>query len=107
VGFSIATVRVWRSAAQAATTSSGKVALPALTAGCSPPTGSVTLGWGELPDADPAEFNKKVKVFFFSTGTEPPLENPEALKRHQQQLIEAGITNTNSYLYISPGTSHE
>jgi len=55
--------------------------------------------------ADPAEFNKKVKVFFFSTGTEPPLENPEALKKHQQQLIEAGITN--SYLYISPGTSHE
>jgi enterochelin esterase-like enzyme len=55
--------------------------------------------------ANPAEFNKKVKVFFFSCGTEPPLENPEALKRHQQELIAAGITN--SYLYISPGTSHE
>jgi enterochelin esterase family protein len=55
--------------------------------------------------ADPAEFNKKVKVFFFSTGTEPPLENPEGLKKHQEQLIAAGITN--SYLYISPGTSHE
>ncbi len=55
--------------------------------------------------ADPAEFNKKVKVFFFSTGTEPPLENPEALRRHQQLLIAAGITN--SYLYLSPGTSHE
>jgi enterochelin esterase family protein len=55
--------------------------------------------------ADPAEFNKKVRVFFFSCGTEPPLENPEALKIHQQQLIAAGITN--SYLYISPGTSHE
>jgi S-formylglutathione hydrolase FrmB len=55
--------------------------------------------------ADPAEFNKKVKVFFFSSGTEPPLENPEALKKHQAQLIAAGITN--SYLYISPGTSHE
>jgi len=55
--------------------------------------------------AKPAEFNKKVKVFFFSTGTEPPLENPEALTRHQQQLVAAGITN--SYLYISPGTSHE
>jgi enterochelin esterase-like enzyme len=55
--------------------------------------------------ADPAEFNKKVRVFFFSTGTEPPLENPEALKRHQQLLIAAGINN--SYLYISPGTSHE
>ncbi len=55
--------------------------------------------------ADPAEFNKKVKVFFFSSGTEPPLENPEALKRHQELLVAAGITN--SYLYISPGTSHE
>jgi enterochelin esterase-like enzyme len=55
--------------------------------------------------ADPADFNQKVKVFFFSTGTEPPLENPDALKRHQEQLIAAGITN--SYLYISPGTSHE
>jgi enterochelin esterase family protein len=55
--------------------------------------------------ADPAEFNKKVKVFFFSCGTEPPLENPEALKKHQEQLVAAGITN--SYVYISPGTSHE
>jgi enterochelin esterase family protein len=55
--------------------------------------------------ADPAKFNKEVKVFFFSCGTEPPLENPEALKKHQEQLITAGITN--SYLYISPGTSHE
>jgi enterochelin esterase-like enzyme len=55
--------------------------------------------------ADPVNFNRKVKVFFFSTGTEPPLENPDALKRHQEQLIAAGITN--SYLYISPGTSHE
>ena len=52
--------------------------------------------------ANPAEFNKKVKVFFFSCGTE---ENPDALKRHQEQLIEAGITN--SYVYISPGTAHE
>ena len=55
--------------------------------------------------ADPAKFNKEVKVFFFSCGTEPPLENPEALKRHQEQLVAAGITN--SYVYISPGTSHE
>ena len=55
--------------------------------------------------ADPKEFNKKVKVFFFSTGTEPPLENPEGLKLHQQQLVAAGIKN--SHLYISPGTSHE
>jgi enterochelin esterase-like enzyme len=55
--------------------------------------------------ANPADFNAKVKVFFFSTGTEPPLENPEGLKKHQEQLIAAGITN--SHLYISPGTSHE
>jgi enterochelin esterase family protein len=54
---------------------------------------------------DPAEFNRKVKVLFMSFGTEPPLENPEALKRHQQQLIDAGINN--SYIYLSPGTTHE
>jgi enterochelin esterase family protein len=55
--------------------------------------------------ADPAEFNKKVKVLFMAFGTEPPIENPEGLKKHQEQLIAAGITN--SYIYISPGTSHE
>lgn len=55
--------------------------------------------------ADPAEFNKKVKVLFMSFGTEAPLENPEGLKRHQEQLIAAGITN--SYVYFSPGTTHE
>ncbi len=55
--------------------------------------------------AKPAEFNKKVKVLFMSYGTEPPLENPEALKRHQEQLKAAGITN--SHIYLSPGTSHE
>lgn len=55
--------------------------------------------------ADPAEFNRKVKVLFMSFGSEPPLENPEGLKRHQEQLIAAGITN--SYVYISSGTSHE
>ena len=55
--------------------------------------------------ADPAEFNKRVKVLFMSFGSEAPLENPEGLKKHQEQLIAAGITN--SYIYISPGTSHE
>jgi S-formylglutathione hydrolase FrmB len=55
--------------------------------------------------ADPAEFNRKVKILFMSFGKEPPLENPDGLKQHQEQLIEAGITN--SYVYISPGTSHE
>jgi len=52
--------------------------------------------------ADPAEFNKKVKVFYFSCGS---LENPDALNKHQEQLVAAGITN--SYVYISPGTAHE
>ncbi len=55
--------------------------------------------------ADPAEFNRKVRVLFMSFGTDPPLENPEALKKHQEQLIAAGITN--SYVYLSPGTTHE
>jgi enterochelin esterase family protein len=55
--------------------------------------------------ADPAAFNKKVRVLFMSYGTDPPLENPEGLKRHQEQLVAAGITN--SYIYISPGTTHE
>ncbi len=55
--------------------------------------------------ADPAEFNKKVKVLFMSFGSDPPLENPEGLRKHQAELIAAGITN--SYVYISPGTSHE
>ncbi len=55
--------------------------------------------------ANPAEFNKKVNVLFMSFGTEPPLENPAGLKRHQEQLIAAGITN--SYVYFSPGTTHE
>jgi enterochelin esterase-like enzyme len=54
---------------------------------------------------DPAEFNRKVKVLFMSYGTEPPLENAEGLKRHQEQLAAAGITN--SYIYLSPGTTHE
>ena len=52
--------------------------------------------------ANPAEFNKKVHVFFFSGGS---MENPDGLKKHQEQLIAAGITN--SYMYISPGTAHE
>ena len=52
--------------------------------------------------ANPAEFNKKVKVFFFSCGGE---ENPDALKKHQEQLIAAGITNSD--FYVSPGTAHE
>jgi enterochelin esterase-like enzyme len=52
--------------------------------------------------ADPAEFNKKVHVYYFSCGS---VERPESMKIHQQQLIDAGITN--GYVYISPGTAHE
>jgi enterochelin esterase family protein len=55
--------------------------------------------------ADPAEFNRKVRVLFMSFGTEPPLENAEGLKKHQEQLIAAGIAN--SYVSLSPGTTHE
>jgi hypothetical protein len=29
-----------------------------------------------------------------SFGTEPPLENAEGLKKHQEQLIAAGIKNS-------------
>ncbi len=68
-----------------------------------PPFDIKTIYSGAM--ADPADFNKKVKVLFMSFGTDPPLENPEGLKRHQEQLIAAGITN--SYVYISPGTTHE
>lgn len=62
-----------------------------------------TIYYGAM--AHPAAFDQKIRVIFFSYGSVPPLENPEALKKHQTQLIAAGITN--SYLYISPGTSHE
>jgi len=62
-----------------------------------------TIYNGQMANA--AEFNRKVKVLFMSFGTEPPIENAEGLKVHQQQLIAHGITN--SYVYISPGTTHE
>jgi S-formylglutathione hydrolase FrmB len=68
-----------------------------------PPFDIKTVYTGAM--ADPASFNKKVRVLFMSFGSEPPLENPEGLKRHQQNLTAAGITN--SYIYISPGTTHE
>jgi enterochelin esterase-like enzyme len=55
---------------------------------------------GQMENA--AEFNKKVKIFFFSCGGE---EYPDALNQHQKDLIAHGITN--SYAYVSPGTAHE
>ena len=81
----------------------GKAAPGAAPAAAPAPLDIKTIYSGAM--ADPAEFNKKVKVLFMSFGSEPPLENPEGLKKHQEQLIAAGITN--SYVYISPGTSHE
>ena len=75
------------------------------TPGGAPPPTPATLDLKTIYNgamADPAEFNRKVNVFFFSCGSE---ENPDALKRHQEQLIAAGIAN--SYVYISPGTAHE
>ena len=68
-----------------------------------PPLDIKTVYGGAM--ADPAAFNRKVKVLFMSFGSDPPLENPEGLKRHQEQLVAAGIAN--SYVYISPGTTHE
>jgi enterochelin esterase-like enzyme len=65
-----------------------------------PPLDLKTLYNGAM--ADPAKFNKEVKVFFFSCGS---LENPKNLETHQQQLIDSGIKN--SYVYVSPGTAHE
>ena len=65
-----------------------------------PPLDLKSLYYGGM--ADPAEFNKRVKVFFFSCGS---VERPENLLTHQKQLIAAGITNR--YVCVSPGTAHE
>ncbi len=81
----------------AATGGRGRAAVPAATPA---PLDLKTIYNGAM--ADPAEFNRKVKVLFMSCGS---LENPDALKRHQEQLAAAGITN--SYVYVSPGTAHE
>ena len=81
----------------------GKIAPGAAPAAASASFDIETIYSGAM--ANPAEFDKKVKVLFMSFGSEPPLENPEGLKKHQEQLMAAGITN--SYVYISPGTSHE
>jgi enterochelin esterase-like enzyme len=55
------------------------------------------------PLADPAEFNRLVKVTFISFGSvEGGAHN---LKSYHDSLIAAGITNTTCY--ISPGTAHE
>ena len=61
---------------------------------------------GELtnsPLANPAEFNRLVKVAFVSYGGVEGGAN--SLKSYHDSLVAAGITNM-SY-YVSPGTAHE
>lgn len=50
--------------------------------------------------ADPASFNKKVKVLFLSTGS---VEGPR-VKQFSDELTQAGIKNV---YFESPGTAHE
>jgi enterochelin esterase-like enzyme len=50
--------------------------------------------------ADPDDFNTKVKVLFFSTGSE---EGPRVKESHEK-FLAAGIKNI---YYESPGTAHE
>jgi enterochelin esterase-like enzyme len=63
--------------------------------------GSLTAA--NSPLANPAEFNRQVKVAFVSYGS---VEGAAAtLESYHDSLVAAGITNM-SY-YISPGTAHE
>jgi enterochelin esterase family protein len=55
------------------------------------------------PLANPAEFNRLVKVAFMSYGSVE--RGADDLKSYHDALVAAGITNM-SY-YISPGTAHE
>ena len=55
------------------------------------------------PLANPADFNRQVKVAFVSYGSVEGGAN--SLKSYHDALVAAGITNM-SY-YISPGTAHE
>ena len=51
--------------------------------------------------ANAAEFNKKVKLIFQSSGSR---ERPENVRANHEQLKAAGI---NSVVYVSPDTAHE
>ena len=51
--------------------------------------------------ADAAEFNKKAKLIFQSSGSR---ERPENVRANHEQLKAAGI---NSVVYVSPDTAHE
>ncbi len=51
--------------------------------------------------ANAAEFNKKVRLIFQSSGSK---ERPESVKANHEQLVAAGIK---SVTYVSPDTAHE
>jgi enterochelin esterase-like enzyme len=53
--------------------------------------------------ADPAAFNKQVKVLFLGTGSVEAAGNPNIVNLHEA-LDKAGVHNV---FYISPGTAHE
>ena len=55
------------------------------------------------PLANPAEFDRQVKVAFVSFGSVEGGAN--SLKSYHDSLVAAGITNMT--YYISPGTAHE
>ena len=55
------------------------------------------------PLANPAEFNRKVKVAFVSYGSVEG--GAKGLQTYHDALVAAGITNMS--FYISPGTAHE
>jgi enterochelin esterase family protein len=55
------------------------------------------------PLANPAEFNRLVKVAFVSYGSVE--RGADSLKSYHDSLVAAGITNMT--YYISPGTAHE
>lgn len=55
------------------------------------------------PLANPAEFNRLVKVAFVSYGSVE--RGADTLKSYQDSLAAAGITNLT--VYVSPGTAHE
>jgi enterochelin esterase family protein len=55
------------------------------------------------PLANPAEFNRLVKVAFVSYGSVE--RGADSLKSYHDSLVAAGVTNMT--YYISPGTAHE
>ena len=54
--------------------------------------------------ADPADFNKKAKLVFVSTGTDEPAGMYQTVNRFHNALVEAGIDHV---YYESPKTAHE